>query len=95
MPTVNHAIFEGSTPIDESRHLRLCAAALDDDFAQVAAIAEEVATDARGAEIATWQLVMVGAVGMARQWALDTDVEMIRSAIQQALLEQATNSTNQ
>jgi len=94
MSKLEALIFEGADSVDEVRHLRLCAAALDDDFAQVAAIAEEVATDPRGPEVATWQLVMVGAVALTRQWALEADVQIVRAAIQQALLEQATSSAN-
>lgn len=77
----------GSENTDVARSLRLIIAALDDDFSQAAVIAHEVATDARGPELAHWELTISLAVTLARNLAGESNVDDTRTAIQAMLLD--------
>ena len=75
----------GDKDVDQARALRLVLAVLDNEMARVASVAEEVATDYRGPEIAIWELVIGMAGSVAMQWeervGAESTVEAIRATL--------------
>lgn len=77
----------GDENVDCARALRVIVAALDDDLIQVAAVAEEVAADSRGADLAHWELTISLAVTLARTWAGQGGVTAAKAEVQRMLLK--------
>jgi hypothetical protein len=87
--TNDSGTFLGPTEVDNSRGVRLLLAAIDDDLTQLAAVAVEVTEDARGSDLATWQLVVALAVGLANEMLLHASKENVVAGIKMALLDNA------
>ena len=82
----------GDQNVDCARALRVIVAALDDDLIQVAAVAEEVAADSRGAQLAHWELTVSLAVTLARTWAGQDGVSAAKAAVHRMLLKAQDSS---
>jgi hypothetical protein len=76
-------------PLDEieaeARALRLVLAALDDDMAQLKAVAADFYEDRQEFELATWQMIVTLSAALAREWAGRADVPTVKAGIRAAL----------
>ncbi|KGJ72724.1 hypothetical protein GY21_13535 [Cryobacterium roopkundense] len=76
----------GKKGIDQARALRMVLAVLENDCTQSVSVADEVYRDERGSELATWELVVSLAAGLAGVWERRADGEATIDAIREGLM---------
>ena len=94
MTTTNKFDFDfnsitGDKDVDQARALRMVLSVIDNDLTQIGSVAEEVATDYRGKEIAIWELVVGMAGTVAMQWVERSGAEATTAGIRAALVAYA------
>jgi len=86
--------LSGNKEVDQARGLRLILAIVQNDVVQLAAVAEEVALDERGSDIATWELVIGFAGTIAIDWATHTDQATVIKGIVAVLVKNDAEGVN-
>ena len=74
---------------NQARVLRMVLASIESDVTQMTAVAEEIARDEHGPDLATWALVLGLSDALARAWSEQTDRETTIHGIQKILVKTA------